>query len=51
MLIERERRGAVLQLRFNRPDWRNAMSYALVLELGRILESVSDAPDIGRAPV
>lgn len=46
MLIEREQRGPVLHLRLHRPEQRNAMSSALILELGRILENISDAPDI-----
>jgi len=45
-VLIRESRGAVLVLRLNRPDARNALSGALVSELGLGFESAEQDPEI-----
>lgn len=46
VLVE-ERRGRVLVLRFNRPDARNALSFALLDALVSALQRAESAPDVG----
>ena len=44
-VVVREQRGAVLVLRLNRPDARNALNPALIGELGAGLAAAEDDPD------
>jgi enoyl-CoA hydratase/carnithine racemase len=43
-VLVREQRGAVLVLRLNRPEARNALSFELISELGLGLEAAETDP-------
>src|SRR5262245_7778618 len=45
-VLVKEQRGAVLVLRLNRPEARNALSAELISELGLGIEEAENTPDI-----